>query len=225
MTASDEPPDSPNSLFDEIVIDSAVLSAPPIPGLFFSPDLLLPREMADDVFRFCIQEYFHHQSVNQIMLFGVASDPSSGLPPQLITLLSTMSDLLQPSLPPDVHALLFPKHPSAARQAIVNLYHPGEGITPHVDLLSRFGDGIIGVSLGCSCVMDFAPVNQEAESPVSLFLPERTMIVLSGDARYKWTHGIQKRMTDRVADRIVERGVRVSITFRWLLPGADVVGE
>jgi hypothetical protein len=65
-----------------------------------------------------------------------------------------------------------------------------------------------------------------------LFLPERSLIVLSGDARYNWTHGIEKRTADVVVDlesrpgyRVVERGVRLSITFRWLLPGADIVGQ
>lgn len=233
--ATEPPLDSPNSLFDEIVdSDAADLYAPCIPGLFFSPSLLLPREMADQVIQFCMQEYFGQPWVNQIMLFGVASDigtASSGLPPPLEALLSTISDLLQPSLPPDIHALLFPSNPRCARQAILNLYHPGEGITPHVDLISRFGDGIVGVSLGSSCVMQFAPALRAADDsvPLKLFLPERSMIVLVGEARYEWTHGIDKRTADLVgvngSYRTVDRGVRLSITFRWLLPGADVVGE
>ncbi|KAJ7147352.1 hypothetical protein C8R46DRAFT_1180236 [Mycena filopes] len=183
----------------------ALLDAPPIPGLFFAPSLLLPLELADQITHFCLKHYFNRPGVNQIMLFG-------------------------PSLPPGIHALLFPRTPTHARQAILNLYHAGEGITPHVDLLGRFGDGIVGISLGSSCAMDFARVDEAGGDvrPTKLFLPERTMIVLSGDARYAWTHGIEKRVNDLVADadgfRIVERGVRLSITFRWLLPSEDVVG-
>ncbi|KAJ7147322.1 hypothetical protein C8R46DRAFT_1180222 [Mycena filopes] len=197
-------------------ITPALLDAPPVSGLFFTPSLLLPLELADQITHFCLKHYFNRPGVNQIMLFGVASNssPSSGLPPILLELLATMSVLLQPSLPPEIHTLLFPRTPTHARQAILNLYHPGEGITPHVDLLKRFGDGIVGISLGSSCT--------------KLFLPERSMIVLSGDARYAWTHGIEKRTSDIVADadafRLVERGVRLSITFRWLLPSEDVVG-
>ncbi|KAJ7631964.1 hypothetical protein DFH06DRAFT_1004690 [Mycena polygramma] len=214
----------------------ATLHAPPIPGLFFTPSLLLPVELANDVTQFCLSNYFNKPGVNQIMLFGVASSsnaaaPLSGLPPVLSALLSTMASLLKPSLPPETHALLFPRVPTRARQAILNLYHPGEGIIPHVDLLRRFGDGIVGISLGSSCVMEFARVDEASDDvlPLQLFLPERSMIVLSGDARYAWTHGIQKRTADLVSDdgaqRVVQRGVRVSITFRWLLPGADVVGQ
>ncbi|KAJ7041221.1 hypothetical protein C8F04DRAFT_1080650 [Mycena alexandri] len=238
--------DSPDSLFDEglaaspIPSDIAVVGdmepasscAPPIPGLFFTPSLLLPPELADQITEFCLKQYFNRPGVNQIMLFGAASDstPWSGMPPILLELLASMSVLLQPSLPPEIHALLFPRTPTHARQAILNLYHPGEGITPHVDLLKRFGDGIVGLSLGSSCVMQFARVEEADDNvrPKQLFLPERTMIVLSGDARYAWTHGIEKRTTDLVGDaepfRIVERGVRLSITFRWLLASEDVVG-
>ncbi|KAF7373389.1 hypothetical protein MSAN_00548500 [Mycena sanguinolenta] len=234
--------DSPDSLFDEISPAAtsslpAMLHAPPIPGLFFTPSLLLPVQLADDVTHFCLDNYFNRPGVNQIMLFGVASSsnagaPLSGLPPVLTTLLSTVSSLLEPTLPPEIHALLFPPNPTRARQAILNLYHPGEGIIPHVDLLRRFGDGIVGVSFGSSCVMEFARVDKAADdaaAPLQLFLPERSIIVLSGDARYAWTHGIEKRTADLVADagvhRVVQRGVRLSITFRWLLPGADVVGQ
>ncbi|KAJ7777595.1 hypothetical protein DFH07DRAFT_12160 [Mycena maculata] len=234
----DDGPGSPWSLFDEMSpspkMTPASLHAPPISGLFFTPSLLLPCEMADQVTQFCLKNYFRDAGVNQIMLFGVASPSgaiTSGLPPPLVALLSTMSTLLEPSLPPEIHALIFPHKPTRARQAILNLYLPGEGIIPHVDLLKRFGDGIVGISLGSSCVMQFARVKEVDKdvSPLQLFLPERSMVVLSGDARYEWTHGIEKRTADLVAEagshREVQRGVRLSITFRWLLPGADVVGK
>ncbi|KAJ7868585.1 hypothetical protein B0H14DRAFT_2729596 [Mycena olivaceomarginata] len=206
----------------------AMLHAPPIPGLFFFPSILVPIEVADQVKRFCLDTYFppSRPGVNQIMLFGTAS-----IPPILHSLLSTMASLLKPSLPPTIHALLFPDTPTRERQVILNLYHPGEGITPHVDLLKRYDDGIVGVSFGSSCAMQFARVEQEespSSSPLQLFLPERSMIVLSGEARYDWTHGIDKRAVDLVSDSesqwIVERGVRMSVTFRWLLPGAEIVG-
>ncbi|KAJ7323039.1 hypothetical protein DFH08DRAFT_888608 [Mycena albidolilacea] len=232
--ASDFSPDSPNSLFDSTDEASpsarmvpAMLHAPPIPGLFFFPSILVPIEFADQVMRFCLDTYFppSRPGVNQIMLFGTES-----IPLILHSLLSTMSSLLKPSLPPTIHTLLFPDTPTRERQVILNLYHPGEGITPHVDLLKRYDDGIVGVSFGSSCAMQFARVEQEeSSSPMQLFLPERSMIVLSGEARYDWTHGIDKRAVDLVSDSesewIVERGVRMSVTFRWLLPGANIVGD
>lgn len=193
--------------------------------------------------------------------FNSASNPtpSSGLSPPLVALLNTLSRLLSPPvLPQETHDLLFesssmssrPEHSShpitqtkqaQARQAILNLYAPGEGISSHVDLLRRFGDGIIGVSLCGGCVMRFERVREsdeddDRESIYDVYLPPNSIIVLSGDARYKWTHGIERRTGDWVEPygnssvtkekaEWIPRGMRLSITFRWLLPGADVVGD
>nr|GAT60507.1 predicted protein [Mycena chlorophos] len=160
------------------------------------------------------------------MLFG------DEIPRLLRDLLSILSPLLRHSLPNAIHTLLFPAIPRMARQAIVNLYHPGEGITPHVDLLGRYADGIVGVSFGSGCVMRFDRTDSDDtdDPPRHLFLPERSVIVLCGDARYKWLHGIERRTEDVVVGPdgslvSIARTRRVSVTFRWLLPGADVVGD
>ncbi|KAF7297149.1 hypothetical protein MIND_00947900 [Mycena indigotica] len=223
----DSVPASPDSLFDEPLISPASLTAPPIPGLFFSPSLLLPIELADRVFTFCSERYFKRPGVNQVMLFG-----EEMIPAPLLDLLSALSPFLRPALPHGVHELLFPAAPTMARQAIVNLYNPGEGISSHVDLLGRYADGIVGVSLGSACVMHFTRTSSTMgeEQTADVFLPERSVIVLSGEARYKWAHGIERRFEDVVNGEnasvvSVPRGLRISVTFRWLLPGADVVGE
>ena len=55
--------------------------------------------------------------------------------------------------------------------------------------------------------------------------------MLTGDSRYLWTHGIDGLMEDLIegeggaGPEWIPRTERVSITYRWLLPGADVVGE
>lgn len=168
------------------------------------------------------------------MLFcrAPSAESSTGLPPLLTSLLDALSRLLKPTLPPEIHSLLFPAVPTRARQAIINRYDPGEGITPHVDLLGRFGDGIVGVSFGSGCVMQFA--SGLKDQAYGVYLPERSIIVMSGDARYKWSHGIEEKTMDYVqtpdtlsgdaGGRWMKRTMRISITFRWLLPGAEVVG-
>ncbi|KAF8338460.1 hypothetical protein F5887DRAFT_1062943 [Amanita rubescens] len=228
-------------------IPLALLTAPPIHGLYFNPTLSLPHEIASAT-------YFRNPNVNQVMLFGRAPDPEisnlsdctgthnntniTGLPTIFINLLSTLSTLLKPFLPEEAYTLLFPSCPTQARQAIINLYNPGEGISPHVDLLGRYGDGIIGVSFGSGCVMNGGVDPGQQRDRWDLYLPERSVLVLSEDARYGWTHGIDKITKDYVSaseaeagfgnehagGRWIERGVRLSVTFRWLLPGADVVG-
>jgi hypothetical protein len=173
---------SPNSLFDEpqesppnlkairttasaapdnvdAASTNAILrrSAPAIPGLFMDPDSVLHA---------CMSSFFAdpgEAGINQVMFFGRAGSEggeSMTFPPFLGMLLAATSELLRhPTLPRETHAMLFPPLQEGvprARQAIVNLYHPGEGITPHVDLLNRFGDGIVGVSLGSGTSMRFA---------------------------------------------------------------------
>ncbi|KAF9449044.1 hypothetical protein P691DRAFT_813221 [Macrolepiota fuliginosa MF-IS2] len=255
----------------------ALRHAPQIHGLYFDPTLEIPLELAESVITFCMSTYFHNPDINQIMLFTRFSPHSkSSLPPILLDLLTILSTLLRPHIPDKTHSLLFPNSPTQARQVILNLYTPGEGISPHVDLLKRFGDGIIGVSLGSGCVMQFAKALEERDGHTSqtgartsilddslispsevaekkrdegdiydLYLPERSVLVLSSDARYKWTHGIEKRKSDFVSHHDtpcttspgvpsdappskgcwIDRGIRLSITFRWLLPGADIVGS
>jgi len=217
----------------------AYKNAPPIAGLFFDPSVLLPQELADSVVAFCMKTYFNSPADNQVMLFGRfspsdSSKSTSGLPPILLSLLEELSTLLQPVLPPETYSLVFPSKPAGARQAIINLYQPGEGITPHIDLLKRYGDGIIGVSFSSACVMRFDKVDPVAEDESNnrwdVFLPERSVIVLSEEARYRWTHGIDRKRKDFVSqsstsESWIERGVRMSVTFRWLLPGADIVGD
>ncbi|KAI0692189.1 hypothetical protein C8T65DRAFT_670031 [Cerioporus squamosus] len=237
-------------------------TAPAIPGLFFDPALLLPERLGDELMWTCIRTFFRDGAANQVMLFERSSplsseDPSPsatpGLPPFLTDLLIMLDDLLRPAVSPEVHDLLFSPSPAShtgpprARQAIINLYWPGEGISPHVDLVDRYGDGIMGVSLGSGCTMQFvqgdtavSPRSDETGSesggpvpePCALYLPKGSVLVMTEEARYKWTHGIEKQDEDLVEESpgsahkvLLTRDVRLSITFRWLLPGADVVGS
>ncbi|KAN0097180.1 hypothetical protein V8E55_001626 [Tylopilus felleus] len=247
--------DSVDSLFDEpttVSIPVAMRRAPPIPGLFVPP-VLIPPELAEQIAHECMRLYFVDRDVNQIMFFGRTITPmdgegedidarmGKGLPSILIQLLHCLSGLLQPWIPSDLHDHLFPSRgaPPRARQAILNLYRPGEGIASHVDLLNRFDDGIIGVSLSGSCVMSFEEVGKatresgtrEEEKKWDLYLPKRSVLVMSKDARYHWKHGIPGRTHDLVENEdeyrapcLIKRGIRLSVTFRWLLPGADIVG-
>jgi hypothetical protein len=194
------------------------------------------------------------------------------------------------------------------------------GITPHVDLVGRYGDGIVGVCLLAGVVMDFRKVRADGsghggggsrddersvdersvdddddvddgeedqdslfnsdsdpeERPTTepsrtnptthhpVYLPARTIYLLTGPARYQWTHGIDPRggdwivspppssvpstspspsrppsdcpypstspspapLTGRTGNekRYVLRDTRISVTFRWMKSGAEVLG-
>lgn len=79
----------------------------------------------------------------------------------------------------------------------------------------------------------------EKERLWDVYLPSGSVYVMTDEARYEWTHGIGKRSEDFVEESEanggdcglqssgtwIPRSLRVSITFRWLLPGAEVVGN
>lgn len=100
-------------------------------------------------------------------------------------------------------------------QVIINEYEPGQGIANHTDCKTCFRDTIISLSLGSPCVMDFINTRQELKK--SLFLEPRSLIVLRGEARYEWNHGIAKRKSDKWQGEIIKRERRVSLTFRTVI--------
>lgn len=55
----------------------AYLTAPPIPGLYFSPDISLRPDLMESTFRSCLQTYFNGGNVNQVMLFERVSQLGS----------------------------------------------------------------------------------------------------------------------------------------------------
>lgn len=107
--------------------------------------------------------------------------------------------------------------PEAPDQLIVNEYQPGQGIGAHVDA-EAFGPVVCSVSLGSSCVMNFA--ERDGPGREALFLDRRSLLLLSGPARYRWKHGINARGSDRIGGRNVPRDRRVSLTFRTVVSPA-----
>ena len=114
-------------------------------------------------------------------------------------------------------------------QVIVNEYQPGQGIAAHIDCEPCFGEGIVMLSLGSCCVMDFT----EAERTGGRFSPKkprpgrektpvwlmpRSVVALRGDARWWWLHGIAPRKSDPCPEAGPgarhARGRRISLTFR-----------
>ncbi|MDX1975202.1 MAG: alpha-ketoglutarate-dependent dioxygenase AlkB [Rickettsiales bacterium] len=100
-------------------------------------------------------------------------------------------------------------------QIIVNEYQPGQGISAHIDCVPCFADNIASLSLGSSCVMDFT--HSKTGDKSSLLLEPRSLLVLTGDARYVWQHAIAGRKTDRHNGQIIQRARRVSLTFRKVI--------
>ncbi|XP_058060967.1 alkylated DNA repair protein alkB homolog 8 [Anopheles bellator] len=105
-------------------------------------------------------------------------------------------------------------------QLTVNWYEPGQGIPAHVDTHSAFEDPILSLSLGSDIVMEFRHPVSGRQTLVDL--PARSLLILSGESRYAWTHGITSRKLDTVPAShgggltVRKRQLRVSLTFRKL---------
>ncbi|XP_038367717.1 alkylated DNA repair protein alkB homolog 8 isoform X2 [Canis lupus familiaris] len=112
-------------------------------------------------------------------------------------------------------------------QLTVNQYEPGHGIPAHIDTHSAFEDEIVSLSLGSEIVMDFKHPDGVT---VPVMLPRRSLLVMTGESRYLWTHGITPRKFDTVQASkglqsgiitsdvgdltLSKRGMRTSFTFR-----------
>jgi alkylated DNA repair protein alkB family protein 8 len=132
-------------------------------------------------------------------------------------------------------------------QLTVNEYNPGQGIGSHIDTETAFGDGILIITLNGGIVMEFRMAvdddnvssssssitasNDDNNNGIScmdssknkiqqkklLYLPPRSLMLLSGDARYKWEHMIVSRTTDTVDGTVLARKMRLSLTLRTAL--------
>ncbi|XP_015918171.1 tRNA (carboxymethyluridine(34)-5-O)-methyltransferase alkbh8 isoform X2 [Parasteatoda tepidariorum] len=128
-------------------------------------------------------------------------------------------DVCIPHLKKLVSLQLLPRIPD---QLTVNHYQPGQGIPPHVDTHSPFEDGIVSLSLSSQVVMNFYSPHGEI---VSVSLPRRSALVMLGESRYLWKHGITPRKQDIIRSEssghltLLARSLRTSLTFRLTREG------
>eukprot|EP00934_Nitzschia_sp_Nitz4_P006164 Nitzschia sp. Nitz4//scaffold38_size140716//310//2943//NITZ4_003123-RA/size140716-processed-gene-0.50-mRNA-1//-1//CDS//3329550006//6154//frame0 len=105
-------------------------------------------------------------------------------------------------------------------QLTVNQYRPGEGIGSHVDTPSAFGEGLMSISLNSGIVMEFKKVSQSDDEPPLkklVYLPARSIVLMTGASRYEWEHHIVTRRTDTHQGKVLTRKLRVSLTMRTAL--------
>jgi alkylated DNA repair dioxygenase AlkB len=101
-------------------------------------------------------------------------------------------------------------------QAIVNEYVNDQGIAPHIDCEPCFGDTIVSISLGGTCVFNFERTpNGKDKTPV--FLEPKTLVIMKGESRFDWHHGIPNRKSDNFNGMNYKRGRRLSVTFRKVI--------
>lgn len=189
-----------------LLFDILPPAAPDIPGLRYLPDFTSAEEE-----RTLIEIIDHQPWLNdlkrRVQHYGYKYDYKAR---------AVMANSYLGSLPdwlmPITQKLPF-KPDQAPDQVIVNEYLPGQGISAHVDCVPCFSDAIASLSLGSGAVMQFTNGQERHD----LFLEARSLIILSGPARYEWTHAIPLRKSDMVNGFKIERGRRVSLTFRSVI--------
>lgn len=94
-----------------------------------------------------------------------------------------------------------------------------QGIPSHIDTHSVFEDTILSLSLGSAYIMNF----KKEDRNINVLLPARSLLIMTGEARYAWTHGICPRHSDVIETEngitTQERDIRVSFTFRKVRRG------
>lgn len=105
-------------------------------------------------------------------------------------------------------------------QCIVNEYDRDQKIGKHIDgkrgeRPNIFGPKIVSISVGADT--NFIFINTDTKEKVEIYVPRRSMIVMSGDSRYKWTHEIPRRLSVKIDGKWEKKKKdyrRISLTFR-----------
>jgi len=87
---------------------------------------------------------------------------------------------------PDIFRKYVDKINPGFNQVIVNEYEPGQGIGKHTDHKRHFGDMIASISLLSATTIVFA----KDDHIENIYVQPRTLIIMEGDARWKFTHEI-----------------------------------
>ena len=199
---------------EETTTDKITTSAvATVPGLHYVRDYLSQQEQAQlliivdrhpwlrDLKRL-VQHYGYRYDYKRRM--APRSMFLGPLPVWVVTLIERLVHDGWAPLPPD--------------QLISNEYMPGQGIASHIDCVPCFGDPILAISLGSPCVMLFGHPRTGVQVPV--LIEPGSLYVMQGEGRYQWKHGIMARKSDVYSGRRIQRGRRISLTFRTVIQQA-----
>lgn len=189
---------------------------PAVPGLRYVPAFLTPAEQEDAVRRIDANDGAWLTSLSRrVQHYGWRYDYAAR---------AVTSDMRIGPLPDWLYALAERLYEAGGfervpEQVIINEYEPGQGISMHADH-PGFGDAVAMVSLGDDWAMEFSRVGRDGDDArtASMTLERGSALVLTGEARRGWRHGIAKRRKERDGR---ERKRRLSLTFRTVRASAD----
>lgn len=179
-----------------------------LPGLQYIPDYITAAEEAMLVAEIEQAGWCHVGMQRLVRQFGI---------PYSFSRRAVVPGEVAEPLPEVIQAIALRLHtenwlPTVPVQILANRYLPGEGISFHVDA-AEFA-GIADLSLLSACVMEFRHLKTGEKQ--KCWLDPRSLLILTGEARWKWAHSIPYRKRDRHAGRTQIRQPRISLTFRTL---------
>lgn len=191
------------------VIDSGSLFDPgPIPGLIYRPDYITPAEEQVLIYHIDRRPWSMNLLRRQQWYGWAYNDSPLGLD----------EDYLSPPMPDWLKS--FAQRLAAdgyldgvADRALINEYHPGQGIGAHKDRDAERIRAVAIISLGSSLTMEFTRAGFATRCH---YLEQRSLVVMRGEVREQWLHGIVGRKTDKVGGLVIPRQRRLSLTFRYV---------
>uniref|UniRef100_A0A7S1IC66 Alpha-ketoglutarate-dependent dioxygenase AlkB-like domain-containing protein n=1 Tax=Eutreptiella gymnastica TaxID=73025 RepID=A0A7S1IC66_9EUGL len=111
---------------------------------------------------------------------------------------------------------IFQKTPD---EMIATKLTPPQGFGAHIDHTKHFGPTI--VNLGMYSDINVILIDWENRRYHVLRSERRSLIVLEGDARYKYAHAIMGGLEDEWKHHIYARGLRISLTLRNMILQRD----
>ena len=179
-----------------------------VPGLFLVEDCVDEKEETDILNAINARKWRADIKARRVQHYGYTFDyKTRGVGTETNGFPSCVDRILRPKL----------SKISSFDQMTVNEYVPGRGIACHVDTHSAFEGPIVSVSLAASTVITFRHFTNKTLHK-SFEIPRRSMLVMSGPARYWWEHGIAYRSSDLIDGTLRKRDTRISLTFRKIRP-------
>jgi len=106
--------------------------------------------------------------------------------------------------------------PHMPEQLTINYYEPHEGLRLHTDNTEVIKEWVIGVSLMSSCAITFVSCDKSKQKKYPLF--PGSVMIQSGEVRYKWMHGIDAQVIHKVDNLKIKREFRISLQLSDFLP-------
>ena len=216
---------------------SFTLKSTPVPGLTILLDFINPTE-EQSILRFLndsskctwrtdLSRRTMHFGGTYCLMHPKSDTPTSANPEILQAPL--MPEELQWLIQHMVDENIFPSN-QRPQYCIVNEYTDNLGISPHTENF-QFGEPVVGLSLLSACPIRFHELTKPFDGSVrsgkasraektgrkvDVDMPGRSLLVMSGESRWKWRHEIVRSAKGR--------GVgwkRVSLTFRYKPDGRE----